>query len=66
MTQTKERRKSSLPSDFDWTAHYWHPGEPTKAICGKELLGIPAEDDHPLCNECKRIAKERGYTGGRR
>jgi hypothetical protein len=54
--QTKQKPKSDLPSDFDWTAHYALEDSPETALCGEDLLGIPASEDQPMCKECKRIS----------
>jgi hypothetical protein len=57
-------KSSDLASDFDWTAHYTYKRNRRKAICGQDLLGIDAPEGYPVCEECIRIAKEKGYKRG--
>lgn len=48
---------------FDWTSHLTRtPTGPSTALCGKEILGIPANDHSLICKKCMCVYEERYGT----
>jgi hypothetical protein len=50
--------REALPHLGDWTSPPNFLGNPTRALCGAELWGIPAPAYLPLCDECDRLDRE--------
>lgn len=49
--------------EFDWTSHLTTVAfGPSTALCGKKLLGIPADNDTKTCKKCIRVYEERYGT----
>lgn len=49
--------------DTQALAHiYIRGGDPHTALCGKQLIGIPAPDDADTCIVCEDLARQRWAT----
>ena len=54
------------PTDDDLgpaKAHHAFSDDVTTALCGKRIMGIPLPAGHPVCEECRDLARD--YRGSR-